>query len=80
MMWRLQTASESTLEEAEGVYIHMREHTWPAEVLGSMARFTKLRSLWLRQANRNTLSGGTPGMPASLRHGTCQCLPFCTCC
>ncbi len=50
VMWRLQIASESTLEEAEGVYIHTRESYWQAEVLGSMTRFTTLRSLWLRQA------------------------------
>ncbi len=77
MMWQLQTASESTLEEAEGVYVHMREPDWSSEVLGSMARFTQLRSLWLRQANRLTLSEGFPGVPANLRHGACWCLTLC---
>ncbi len=65
----MQTASEHTLESAEGVYVTQKE---PWKILvepGSMARFVALRSLWLRQVNLFTLTRG-PGLPPSLRRGT----------
>ncbi len=32
-----------------------------------MARFTALKTLWLRQVNMKTLHGVMPGLPPSLR-------------
>jgi len=69
----VQVASESTLKDAEGVYITT---DGPGITLGqlephSMERFMTLRSLWLRQVNIFTVSRGTtPRMPSSLRHDT----------
>ncbi len=63
---RLQTASEGTLEEAEGVYV---SSDGPEEMMrpASLERFTALRSLWLRQVNIETLDSGRLCMPPSLR-------------
>ncbi len=51
--------------------MHVREPTAAPVILGSMARFTRLRSLWLRQANTTTMRFGLPGMPLGLRRGLC---------
>ena len=70
----MQAASESTLEEAEGVFISADgPRTSEAQLEpGSMTRFfTTLRSLWLRQVNLLTLLV-TPGMPPTLRCGAHQ--------
>jgi len=66
----VQVASESTLREAEGVYITTDGPRISAGQLEprSMERFMTLRSLWLRQANMFTLII-PPDMPPSLRHG-----------
>ena len=65
----LQTASESTLEEAEGVHVTAEEFDEPLAAPGSMWRFTALRRVWLRQVNEHTLAGGLPGMPPTVRCG-----------
>jgi len=67
----VQVASESTLEEADGVYVSTDGPRGSAALLepGSMERFAALRSLWLRQVNMLTLLV-TPGMSLSLRRGT----------
>jgi len=64
----LQTASESTLEDAEGVYVSLDDG--PHVPLGepvNMARFTALRRVWLRHANNYTMEMIKPGLPPSLR-------------
>ena len=52
-----QVGSEGTLEDAEGVYVSTLGPDMPQCELISMARFTALRSLWLRQATVMTLQG-----------------------
>ncbi len=69
-MWCLQTSSETTLEEAEGVYVTAEGTDVPLTTPVSMARFTALRSLCLWQANSVTLQSVTPGLPPSLRYIT----------
>ena len=74
---RLQVASETTLEEADGVYVTKTGPRKPLKQSVSMARFVTLRSLWLRQCNSYTLDRVTPGMPAGLRCKTMHlCLAF----
>ena len=68
VLLRLQTASESTLQEAEGVYISL--DGGPQVPLGepvNMARFMALRRVWLRHANNQTMEMIEPGLPPSLR-------------
>ncbi len=63
----MQAASESTLEEAEGIHVSAEACLYePLPALISMARFTALRSLVLRQACGFALSTGTPQLPPSL--------------
>ncbi len=74
MLCRLQVASETTLEEAEGVYVTKTGHRRRLQKPVSMARFVTLRSLWLRQANDYTLERVTPGMPVGLRCEAVHCV------
>ncbi len=64
---RPQTASEGTLEDAEGVYTSTFAADDPLPHPVSMARFTALRSLWLRQAAITPLQSVQLGMSTSLR-------------
>jgi len=67
MCCRLQTASEGTLEEAEGVYLSTQGPSEPPTAECSMARFTMLRRLWLRQFSCNMFEGVELDLPPSLR-------------
>ena len=72
MLCRLQVASETTLEEAEGVYMTKTGPRKPLKKRVGMARFVTLRSLWLRQCNNFTLVFVGPDMPTGLK---CEAMP-----
>ncbi len=71
----LQSASVSTLEDAEGVYVSMLGPDDPLTAPVSMARFSALRSLWLRQATMTTLRGVQLSRSTTLRHAAPDFLP-----
>ena len=73
----LQTASEGTLEEAEGVYVSMMSPDDPLTAPVSMARFTALRRLWLRQATATTLRGVQLSKSTGLRYVGPHASPSC---
>ena len=63
----MQATSEATLEVMAGLHLPLRSPASEAP-LGSLSRFTALRSLHLRQAHDVTLTPGHPALPTGLRH------------
>ena len=70
-----QVGSEGTLEDAEGVYVSVLGPDMPQCEPVSMARFTALRSLWLRQATVKTLQGVQLSESTTLRRDDRSSVP-----
>jgi len=66
----LQAASEATLTDLDGVHLMPGDFEYLGdsdEGEGSLARFTALRSLYLRQAHGGSMIFDTPSLPRTLR-------------
>jgi len=68
-----QASAEATLEAMAGLYLVSRSHAASGVGVGSLSRFTALRSLYLRNAEHSTLCPTHPPLPTGLRHGARRC-------